>query len=102
MAGLRSYSRRIQKGFYSSTARLVTICLFLFFSIHWIIKHNHDDDDLYPGSVRPTISVEDSRIDWNKLQYVQYVTSPEYLCNALMIWSEIEEIGSRGQVCTPP
>lgn len=44
------------------------------------------------------MSVEDESIDWSKLYYVQYVTSPEILCNALMVWSEIEEIGSRAQV----
>lgn len=60
--------------------------------------HNHDDDEgAYAPIGRPVKSVEDSRIDWSKLYYAQYVTSLEYLCNALMVWSEIEEIGSRAQ-----
>ncbi|PMD34160.1 glycosyltransferase family 8 protein [Hyaloscypha variabilis F] len=46
---------------------------------------------------RPVMSVESPRIDWSKLYYAQYVTSEEYLCNALMLWSEIEDIGSRAQ-----
>ncbi|KAH8595601.1 hypothetical protein B0O99DRAFT_652061 [Bisporella sp. PMI_857] len=43
------------------------------------------------------MTVDDNRIDWNGLQYVQFVTTPESLCDSLMIWSKIEEIGSRGQ-----
>jgi hypothetical protein len=60
--------------------------------------HNNDNDKgAYAPIGRPVKSVEDSSIDWSKLYYAQYVTSPEYLCNALMVWSEIEEIGSRAQ-----
>ncbi|KAF7937172.1 uncharacterized protein EAE98_001486 [Botrytis deweyae] len=45
----------------------------------------------------PVTTVEDSAIDWFKFAYVQYVTSPEYLCSALMLWSQVETIGSRAQ-----
>ena len=65
--------------------------------IRWVVKYNHGDEYAPGPLARPTKSVEDSRIDWSKLYYVQYVTSPENLCNALMIWSQIEEIGSRAQ-----
>jgi hypothetical protein len=51
-----------------------------------------------PPAPRPTARVDAKGINWSKLYYVQYVTSPEYLCNALMVWSQIEEIGSRAQV----
>ncbi len=77
--------------------QVIAICLFLFFGIKWVIKNNHHLDKPLPHAVRPIKSVEDESIDWSKLYYVQYVTSPEYLCNALMVWSEIEEIGRRAQ-----
>lgn len=97
MANYRFYTRRIRRIASSPVSQLLAICLFLVFSINWVIKHNHDDDgDMLPVA-QPTTSVEDSSIDWSRLYYVQYVTSPEYLCNALMVWSEIEEIGSRAQ-----
>jgi hypothetical protein len=62
-----------------------------------VIRRNHDDDGYYAPVARPVRSVEDPRTDWSKLYYVQYVTSQEYLCNSLMVWSEIEDIGSRAQ-----
>lgn len=64
-----------------------------------MLEHNHDDvETILPASARPTTTVDDPSIDWSKLAYVQYATSPEYLCNALMIWSEIEELGTLAQV----
>jgi hypothetical protein len=96
MAPLRYSKRRIQRMLFKPTFQLVTICFLLFLGIRWVLKHNHDDEA--PGPVaEPIKDVEDPSIDWSKLYYVQYVTSPEYLCNALMVWSEIEEIGSRAQ-----
>lgn len=71
--------------------------MLLFLGIRWVLAHNHDDDDVLGPVAHPVKKVDDPSIDWSKLYYVQYVTSPEYLCNALMVWSEIEEIGSRAQ-----
>ncbi|KAE8452023.1 hypothetical protein EG329_002188 [Mollisiaceae sp. DMI_Dod_QoI] len=97
MANYRFYTRRIRRIAVSPIFQIVAICLCLIFGINWVIRHNHDDDvDAIPAA-RPTTTVEDPSIDWSKRYYVQYVTSPEYLCNALMVWSEIEEIGSRAQ-----
>lgn len=96
MATLRYYRRRLNRLVSTPTFQLVSICLLLVVAVRWVLKHNHDDDIV--GQVaHPVLSVEDSSIDWSKLYYVQYVTTPDYLCNALMIWSEIEEIGSRAQ-----
>ncbi|TVY23487.1 Glucose N-acetyltransferase [Lachnellula hyalina] len=97
MAGYRYYSRRLKSLTATPSFQVIAICLGLFLGIRWILRHNHDEDQAPPHAVRPMRSVEDDRIDWSKLYYVQYVTSPEYLCNALMVWSEIEEIGSRAQ-----
>ncbi|TVY42117.1 Glucose N-acetyltransferase [Lachnellula occidentalis] len=97
MAGFRYYSRRLKSITTTPTFQLIAVCLALFLGIQWVLRHNHDEDQELPRAVNPILSVEDDRIDWSKLYYVQYVTSPEYLCNALMVWSEIEEIGSRAQ-----
>ena len=100
MAGIRYYHRRIRRLYSSPTIQVATICFFLFLIIRFVISHNYDDglSVKLPSSPRPTASVEKNGIDWSKLYYVQYVTSPEYLCNALMVWADIERIGSRAQV----
>lgn len=102
MAGTRYYTRRIRHLFSSPTIQIAGLCLFLFLAIRFVIQHNHDDVLVrLPPAPRPTAKVDAEGIDWSKLYYVQYVTSPEYLCNALMVWSQIEEIGSRAQVPSP-
>ena len=99
MPGIRFYTRRIRRIFSLPAVQIISVCLFLFLGIRWVIKHNHDDILVpLPLAPRPTAKVDAEGIDWSKLYYVQYVTSPEYLCNALMVWSQIEEIGSRAQV----
>ena len=97
MATYRYYARRLRRTFSQPLVQILSICVLLFLGIRWVLRHNHDDDGYYAPVARPVRSVEDRRIDWSKLYYAQYVTSPEYLCNALMVWHEIEEIGSRAQ-----
>jgi hypothetical protein len=97
MATYRYYARRLRRTFSQPLVQILSICVLLFLGIRWVLLHNHDDDGYYAPVARPVKSVEDPRIDWSKLYYAQYVTSPEYLCNALMVWSEIEDIGSRAQ-----
>jgi peptidoglycan/LPS O-acetylase OafA/YrhL len=99
MAGFRFFARRIRRIFSSPTVQIASVCLFVFLGIRFVVLHNHDDVfTSLPPAASPTARVDDKGIDWSKLYYVQYVTSPEYLCNALMVWSQIEEIGSRAQV----
>ncbi|KAH6681673.1 nucleotide-diphospho-sugar transferase [Halenospora varia] len=96
--GYRYYVRRLKHVSSSPTVQGIFICVCLFFCIRWVLEHNHDDvETILPASARPTTTVDDPSIDWSKLAYVQYATSPEYLCNALMIWSEIEELGTLAQ-----
>jgi hypothetical protein len=99
MASLRFYVRHIKRITSTAVFQLAAIFLLLFIGFRWVLQHNHDGE-AGPGPVaHPIKSVEDPSIDWSKLYYVQYVTTPEYLCNALMVWSEIEDIGSRAQRC---
>jgi peptidoglycan/LPS O-acetylase OafA/YrhL len=100
MAGVRYYTRRIRRLFSLPIVQIASVCAILFLSIRFVIQHNYDDalSVKLPPAPRPTARVDAKGINWSKLYYVQYVTSPEYLCNALMVWSQIEEIGSRAQV----
>ena len=43
---------------------------------------------------RFTITVDDPSIDWTKLAFVQHVTSPEDICKAIMLFSELKEVSS--------
>ena len=98
MAGTRFYTRCIRRLFSSPAIQIASV----FLLIRFVIQHNHDDVLIpLPPAPRPTAKVDAEGINWNKLYYVQYVISPEYLCNALMVWSQIEEIGSRAQVGPP-
>jgi hypothetical protein len=98
MANYHYYQRRIRRLVSQSPIQILLVCCLLFFAIRWVLQHNHDDDDGNRAPIaRPVKKVEDPSIDWSKLYYAQYVTSAEYLCNALMVWSEIEDIGSRAQ-----
>lgn len=39
----------------------------------------------------------DDAVDWSKYAYVQYVTNAVYLCNAVMIFEQLERLGARAQ-----
>ncbi|EPE35105.1 Nucleotide-diphospho-sugar transferase [Glarea lozoyensis ATCC 20868] len=96
MSSSRYFIRRFKRITSSSTIQLLTICFCAFLAIRWVIRHNHDDDNAEKYKTL-AISVDTAKVDWFKLYYVQYVTTEEELCNALIVWSEIEEIGSRAQ-----
>lgn len=100
MAGLRSLRLLIRRILSSTVFHLLGTCVLLFLFFHWVIVFNHDSDSdiASPLAARPTTRLDDKQVDWSKLYYVQYVTTPENLCSSLMIWSKIEQIGSRAQV----
>jgi len=93
----RYYTRLIRRIVSTPPFQIVSLCFFLILGVRWVTRHNHDDASAYAPVGRPVRSVENQRIDWSKLYYAQIVMSPEYLCNALMVWHQIEEIGSRAQ-----
>jgi hypothetical protein len=41
------------------------------------------------------VTLEGEDIHWHRFAYVQYVTSPEYLCNSLMFFEALERYGSK-------
>ena len=99
MALLRKPKLLLKRALSSTAFQISSLCLFLFIFVQWTILHNYDNDIASHVPPRPTVRIDSPRINWSKLHYVQYVTTPEMLCSALMIWSQIEEIGSRAQVC---
>ncbi|RDL40658.1 uncharacterized protein BP5553_00637 [Venustampulla echinocandica] len=99
MAGYRHYIRRLKHLAASPAFLGILICLCLLTALQCALRYGHSwYGNTFTASAEPTASVEDPEIDWSKLVYVQHVTSPEYLCNALMVWSQIETIGSRAKV----
>lgn len=88
--------RRLQRIAATPVFKLVTTIILVIFGIRWVLDHNHDRDE-WPGAVRPTASVESNRVKWDDKRYIQIVADEERLCSAVLVWHEIEEIGSRAQ-----
>ncbi|RFU23961.1 hypothetical protein B7463_g12381, partial [Scytalidium lignicola] len=99
MAGTRILPRRLLQLFGSRIVHVLLIIAVLGFSTQFLIIYT-SDPSFPPYRVRqPRIThrLDSSSIDWSEFKYVQYATSPESLCNAVMIWRDMEHIGSRGQ-----
>lgn len=44
----------------------------------------------------PTVSIQGShRVNWSRFAYVQYATSSAYLCNSLMLFEILDQLGCR-------
>lgn len=98
MAGLRFYTRRSRILNSTTPVQVFLIFLLMFLAVRFVVLHSHNSDQFPPRVVPgPVTTVDDPAIDWFKFAYVQHVTSPEYLCSALMLWSQVETIGSHAQ-----
>ncbi|PBP24951.1 glucose N-acetyltransferase [Diplocarpon rosae] len=98
-AGPRSHfgMRRIRRLAATPIFRLFATLVFLVLGIRWVLEHLYQDED-WPGrGVKPTTSVESFWINWDSKQYVQVVADEEKLCSAVMVWHDIESIGSRAR-----
>ncbi|PQE13232.1 glucose N-acetyltransferase 1 protein [Rutstroemia sp. NJR-2017a BBW] len=96
MASLRFYTRRLRLALSAKSIQLLFICILIVSLGRYVVLHNHDPDP-FPPMPGPLLKVDDEGIDWFKFAYVQYVTTPEYLCSALQLWSQVETIGSHAQ-----
>ncbi|PQE15990.1 glucose N-acetyltransferase 1 protein [Rutstroemia sp. NJR-2017a WRK4] len=96
MASLRFYTRRLRLALSAKSIQLLFICILIVSLGRYVVLHNHDPDP-FPPMPGPVLKVDDEGIDWFKFAYVQYVTTPEYLCSALQLWSQVETIGSHAQ-----
>ncbi|CAG8959236.1 hypothetical protein HYFRA_00012594, partial [Hymenoscyphus fraxineus] len=90
--GPRYYLRRMKSLASSPAFKLLVTGLCLFTGFRWVLRHNHD------GEVKViSIEVDDEEIDWTGFYYAMFVRSERELCEAVMGWSGMEEIGSRAQ-----
>ena len=76
-------SRRARTGLMTFVAALILLVL---------TRRSTDETNqlLEPGRRRPA-----QHDDWSQYAYVQYVTTPEYLCNSVMIFEALHRLGSR-------
>ncbi|CAL3972011.1 hypothetical protein PZA11_005237 [Diplocarpon coronariae] len=89
--------RRMQRLATRPAFRLFATVLFVILSTRWVLEHFHEDED-WPGrGVKPTTGVESHWVDWDRKQYVQVVADEEKLCGAILVWHDIESIGSRAR-----
>lgn len=88
--------RRVQRIAATPVFKLVAAIILLLLAIRWLL-HSNPDKEEWPGSVRPTTSVESYWIKWDNKQYIQIVADEEKLCSAVLTWHDIESIGSRAR-----
>lgn len=93
MATSKYYLKRLRRIASTPLVQLTGIFAFLFFGLQWLIKHNHDSEEVVGPVGRHYSNVDSRKIDWSRMKYVQFVNSPEHLCNAVMLWNQMEEIG---------
>ncbi|TVY28497.1 Glucose N-acetyltransferase [Lachnellula hyalina] len=85
------------------TILLVLLCTFLYFRSQ---AQNHDllthlgfrgpKCLLNPPVAVPELgAAEANGTDWTQFAYVQYVTTPDYLCNAVMMFEALHRMGSK-------
>ena len=43
------------------------------------------------------VTMIDEGVNWHRFAYVQYVTSPEYLCNSLLFFETLHKLGSKAE-----
>lgn len=48
-----------------------------------------------PGPRNLTAELENKNLNWDQYKYVQVVSTADELCSAVMIWNQIEGVGSR-------
>jgi hypothetical protein len=97
MATSKYYLKRLRRIISTPLVQLTGIFVILFIGLQWLIKHNHDSIDLVGPVGRHYSNVDNQKIDWSGTKYVQFVNSPEHLCNAVMLWNQMEEIGGHPQ-----
>lgn len=104
MAGLQSTLRRIRYryGHYKLPAQILLVFIIVASLIRFVWLYNHDAPEI--NVTRNHLAIDapeftkvttDPSIDWSRYAYVFHADTPEYLCNALMMLSELEDLKSR-------
>lgn len=89
-----SNARRIRRKLFSRTfypviVFLVACSILLFYYIHRV-----QILDEFVSPPQCTTDITDPAIDWKRVAYVQYAVSPEDLCKAVMVFSQLREVSS--------
>lgn len=83
------YSRIFLRAALGSTALLLLLNLFKTNIEVSLSKHRIE------AQQQPLNNESVSDTDWSQYAYCQYVTTPEYLCNSLMIFESLGRVGSK-------
>lgn len=89
----------------SKRARELALILFIFLLLAWtstwLTNNRSITKSFASGSVTATCqndTVKDSlkeSVDWSRFAYVQYATSPAYLCNSVMVFEILHRLNSK-------
>lgn len=99
MASLQFTLRRLRRKYWKPPVQVGFFVLLIIFLLYFIIRRS-GGSGAQPQNVNAlqfVYRVDTPTIDWSKYAYVQYVSSPAYLCSALMIFSELDEVSSRAK-----
>lgn len=90
MSNARRIRRKLfSRQFYPMIVFLTSFFILLFYYIHRV--------HIPPEIVSPpqyTANINDPAINWKRVAHVQYVISPEDLCKAVMLFSQLKEVSS--------
>lgn len=91
---LAGNARRIRRKLL--TKRCYPIVFFLttaFILLFYYFHHVHTPDEII-SLPQYTTNINNPEINWRKVAHVQYVVSPEDLCKAIMLFSQLKEASS--------
>jgi hypothetical protein len=94
MAILTSNARRIRRRLFSRTFYPVIVFLACSSILLLYYIHRVHIIDEFVSMPQCTTDITDPAIDWKRVAHVQYVVSPEDLCKAVMLFSQLKEVSS--------
>jgi len=94
MAILTSNARRIRRRLFSRHFFPVIVFLASSFILLFYYIHRIRIPDEAVSLPLCTTDINDPAINWKRVAHIQYVVSPEDLCKAVMLFSQLEEVSS--------
>lgn len=90
---VRNNVRRVRRKFKSNPAYITGLLIFLIICVFCIRRHPSAPPFKVDAPILTT-TVDDPAVNWARFAYVQYVSSADDLCRAVMLFSELREVGS--------
>lgn len=98
---LHKSSPKLAKAVATRRFRLVLATAIAVFLILALFR-THQDLSAFTnsqGQYAPILSSTETKLadstDWSKFAYIQYATNSEYLCNSIMLFESLHQLGSR-------